>query len=121
MRYGIVCLELSPPGSIRLCLRCPMLPRTRLIEVSLGGLCLLLVAGAYMHSREVAVKADAEHQANVVLQDQLQKMRSDLQKQITDRDTQYKKDTSDLQHRFDAASKDRAKMAALLSQLAKLP
>jgi hypothetical protein len=74
-----------------------------------------------MHSREVAVKADAEHQANVVLQDQLQKMRSDLQKQITDRDAQYKKDTTDLQHRFDAASKDRAKMAALLSQLAKLP
>jgi hypothetical protein len=56
-----------------------------------------------------------------VLQDQLKKMRLDLEQQAAIKDAQYKKDTESLQHRFDVASKDRAKMAALLSQLAKLP
>ena len=95
--------------------------QTRLVEIALGTIAFLIVVGAYTHSREVSARADSEHQANLVLQDQLKKMRLDLEQQAAIKDAQYKKDTESLQHRFDVASKDRAKMAALLSQLAKLP
>jgi len=98
-----------------------MLPRTRLIELSLGGLALLGIAGAYTQSRVTAARADAEHQANQVLQNQLEKLRQDFDAKVADREAQFAKDTKALNDRFDAAAKKSASMAALLSQLTKLP
>lgn len=99
-----------------------MLTRTRLIiEITAGSLLFVGVVGSYIHSREVAVQADAEQKANQVLQTQLQQMRSDVQKEIAQRDAQYQQDTKSLQEKFDLASKNNAQMLALVSQIMKLP
>jgi hypothetical protein len=74
-----------------------------------------------MNSRVTSARADAEHKANQVLQDQLQQMRTDIDKQVSSRAVDSEKERRTLEQKFAEAAKDRQKMAAMLSQLAKLP
>jgi len=89
--------------------------------VSLLGLVLVLVAGAYVDSRVTAAKAEAEHKANQALQAQLDAMKQQLEQGIAAREMQFRKDEESLLQRFDAAQKSDTKTLALLSQLMKLP
>jgi len=98
-----------------------LLNRIHLLELSVAGLVLLGVAGAYVNSRVTAARADAEHKANQVLQSQLVEMKQQLEQGIAAREAQFRRDEANLQARFDAARKDDAKTLALLSQLVKLP
>jgi len=86
-----------------------------------GAILLSLIVGSYIHSREVSLRADTEHQANQELQQQLQKMKEDFDKQIADRDAQWHKDSQDLNNKFDQANKSVLQSLALLTQLMKLP
>lgn len=99
----------------------PLLTRTHLLELSVAGLVLLAVAGAYVDSRVTAAKAVAEHQANQALQAQLDAMKQQLEQGIAAREMQFRKDEEGLLQRFDTARKDDAKTLALVSQLMKLP
>jgi len=98
-----------------------LLTRTHLVEVSLLGLVLVLVAGAYVDSRVTSARAEAEHKANQALQAQLDAMKQQLEQGIAAREMQFRKDEESLLQRFDAAQKSDTKTLTLLSQLAKLP
>jgi hypothetical protein len=97
------------------------LTRIRLIEVSLVGSCLIVVAAAYMNSRVTAARADAEHKANQVLQSQLETMKADYDKQIAERKAETLSELKILDQKFAEAKKDQAKALALISQIGKLP
>jgi len=91
------------------------------VEIGAGVLALLALGWSYLHSREVAVRADTEHQANQTLRKQMEQMSADYEKKIADRQTQFEHDNKSLQAQFEAASKDNHRMSTLLSQLMNLP
>jgi len=95
-----------------------MTDKVRAVELAIGALVILLVFGAYLHSREVSVRADAEHQANQTLQKQLGDMKADFDRQIADRDAKYREDTKDLTEKFNGSMQQ---VMGLISQRASLP
>lgn len=98
-----------------------MLDKFKLIEAGAGALLALVAVSSYIGSRTTAAKANAEHQANLSLQVQLQQMKADFDKQIAARDVQYRAESKNLNDRFDVANKNNQQLAALLSQVMKLP
>jgi hypothetical protein len=77
--------------------------------------------GSYIRSREISAHADAEHEANQAMQAVLQRMQSDVQKTIDERDKKYKSDVDVLNQKFADASKSYQKSVDLLSSTLKLP
>jgi len=99
-----------------------MFLKTRpLVEIGAGVLALIAVGWSYLRSREVAVRADTEHQVNETLRKQMAQMSADYEKKIADRQVKFEHDNKSLQAQFEAAAKDNHRMSALLSQLMNLP
>src|SRR5713101_8401837 len=88
--------------------------------VALAGTGIVALHEHDAHIQEQAVSA-ATQKAQDTFQKQLQQLTADFDAKIKVRDDAYQRETTDLNQKFADAAKNTAQMAALLSQLAKLP
>lgn len=98
---------------------------TRIAAVAGVGILALLAATAYVHQQIVQAKnqatQDAQAQFQRQLADQQKQMQADFDAKLKARDNKYQQDSATLEAKFAAAEKSNAQMAALISEVMKLP
>lgn len=95
--------------------------KLRIVEAGVGLLLLTAAVGSYFNSRLTAVRADAEHKANALLEKEIENVKADYDKRIAANETNYVSDKKKLDDKFAQASKHEKDMAALLQQAMHLP
>ena len=101
------------------------LDKTHLVLICAALALVALVGGIALYEHDQKLQqmavADAKQQAADAFQKQLDAVNASIDAKLKARDDQYATDTKTLNDEFAAAQKSNAQMAALITQLAKLP